>query len=93
MPLMQYKRILGRIPQSGFLLLLIEVRKVLDRTPREHSGWNHYTIEGFSVEPLIGGSGWNLSQMVLSITLYLGFQVEPSESFPGGNFIKLRRHE
>lgn len=44
-----------------FLLAILERGwNILDRTPRERSVWNHYTIERFSVEPAIRGSEWNL---------------------------------
>ena len=35
---------------------------------REGSGWNHHSIDVFPVEPLIGGFGQKLSQMVLGRT-------------------------
>ena len=38
------------------MLALLEGGNVLDCTLRERSLWNHYTIEEFAVEPLIGGS-------------------------------------
>ena len=50
--------------------------------------WNHYNIEGFSLELLIGGFVGHASQMVLCITLYIKFQVELSERVPNGTFIK-----
>ena len=37
----------------------------------------------------IGGSMWTLSQMVLGITLYSGFQVKLSERVPSGIFKKV----
>ena len=48
----------------------LEGRKVVNRTPREDAGWNHYTIEWFSLELLTGDSGWNLSQIVLHLIVY-----------------------
>ena len=42
-----------------------------------------------SVEPHIGGSGWNLSQMVLGITFYDGFLVETFERVLGCTFLKI----
>ena len=52
---------------SEFLLAPLEGEKVMNRTPKEGSGWGCYIIKGFSVEPLIGDSGWNLSQIVQGI--------------------------
>lgn len=49
----------------------IEGGKVLDRTPQEGSGWNQYTIEGFSVGPLLttDGSRCNPLSWILVRTL------------------------
>ena len=53
----------------GFFSAPSESGRVLDRTPGQCSDWNHHTLLGFSVAPLIGSPGRNLSKIVLSITL------------------------
>ena len=61
------------------MLAPLKGRKALDLTPRDSSVWNHYSIEGFIVEPLIGDSRWNLSEVILGVTLFVCLYVEPPE--------------
>ena len=56
MKLLEYRKVLSRIPWVDSFFHP-EGGKILETNTTESSGWNHYAIEGFSVELLIGGSG------------------------------------